>query len=142
MQYPEGYSAKGPHCGVLSVAVCAEVSFDRAWLLIKKIKKPRGLWKGSTFESDREQALWALGVKFAKTTVLKPNVRFREFVANHAQPGFVYMVRMPGHVVTYKDGMLLDQSGLKPYRQHSAASKTVLSFIKIGVQGSGGFIFA
>lgn len=47
--YPDGYSAPQhkPHCGVLSVAICAGVTFETAWETIAAVRKPtRKAWTG------------------------------------------------------------------------------------------------
>jgi len=106
IDYPDGYQP-GPICGVLSTAICAGVSFyaAHAWFKARKGAK----WKGSTTVSVRDEALKHFGVKFETKRWTRPRPTVKTFAAKHAAKGATYMLRVRGHVVTLRNGWVLDQ---------------------------------
>src|SRR5574337_1519079 len=106
----------GPNCGVTCVAIASNVSFEKAWFTLIKMRFPAGsrrpsrLWKGATSHTNRVAALKELGVNF---TELKFNKKFtlKTFIEKHASRGKLYMVNTTGHVQMVKDGLIVDQNG-------------------------------
>lgn len=141
--YPDGYALSfEPHCGVLSVAMCAGVSFERAWDACGDAGTRGPGWRGLTDEGERRAALVALGVRFSEALAI-PTRRMKRnpqwggmciarcsvstFAAKRAKPGVTYMVRIKRHVVTVRDGMVADQSGISPAARHPTARRMICS---------------
>jgi hypothetical protein len=128
---------KGGNCGVLAVAICAGVSFEKAW---KACRMRKGS-KGATCDFQRETAMKTLGVKFDNKRVMLR--RGRGFKAHYVQPtlkvfardwttsGVTYMVTLSRHVVTLKDGIVIDQAGAAPVEKHWTRNKRVRRSMKI-----------
>lgn len=113
---PEGMVKGLRNCGVVAVAACAGVPYDTAWDLLKGYTARRMgklTWTGGTFEHERAKALIVLGVAYERLT-FKRGQQFRTWARTQAKPGVTYMVTVTGHVVTYKDGVFMDQCGSGP----------------------------
>jgi hypothetical protein len=135
-QKPADYRFGG-NCGVLSVAMCANVSFAVA----EKACKLSSRSKGGTNHYQREQALKALGVRFESKLVMvkvgngayckyvQPTIR--TFVRDHTAPGVTYMLRVNKHVVTVRDGIVMDQQSVKPAAEHWSRNMRVTRVTKI-----------
>lgn len=140
--YPADYGTdgrNGGHCGVLAVAMAAGVSFEAAWDALKRIGKKPHNWKGSTRPHERAEALKGFGVRFAEQRLVSaslisglcpayveamgygPRCTVATFATRKAKPGVTYMVRVRGHVVTVRDGMIADQTGIHPAAKHRSA---------------------
>jgi len=150
--YPDGYAApqREPHCGVLSVAICAGVSFERAWAACAaNLRKRRGPWRGETYAFERREALQDLGVAFDERTYVPSSLLRRctadyaerkglaercnlaSFAKRHAKPGRTYMVQVRGHVVTLRDGIAIDQHQAAPVAEHRAARMLLQTTLEI-----------
>lgn len=113
MEYPTGFSselhARKPICGVLSLAICAEVSYEVARATMKaNMAAHRRRFGGRTSDSQRERAMRALAVKFDRVEV-QGSISLNEFCLKVMKPGITYMVSSKGHVVTVRDGRVVDQ---------------------------------
>lgn len=150
--YPDGYAApqRKPHCGVLSTAICAGVTFETAWDTIGAIRKPsRKPWDGRTFNCDRQEALRRLGVTFTQR-VYFPAKHLRglcreycdrqgfaercsllTFARRHAKPGVTYMIQIARHVVTLRDGIAVDQGSAVPVGEHWCAKRMLQTTLEI-----------
>jgi hypothetical protein len=149
MRYPDGYTPRRePHCGVLSVAIAAGVTFERAWNVLKPMQAKPSAWRGRTYRYDRIAALKALGVSFTENLCipaplmrgLHPDyLRGQGYVprctiatfARKAKPGVTYSLSVAGHVVTLRDGMVADQNGIAPAAQHWCARKIIKHIVTI-----------
>lgn len=130
--YPEGYTpaAQEPHCGVLATAICAGVTFDEAREALLSpfatygipAKYKGKLQRGMTWATQREAALLQMGVTYVSLTGL-PAMTLKTFVKRHAKAGRTYMVTVTRHVVTVRDGMVIDQSACAPVDQHPSRNK-------------------
>lgn len=136
--YPEGFDAtqdkNRPICGVLAVAIAAGVSFDVAFAACKRnMPKHRQRMRGSTYKEQRDAALKELGVKF--------NARFRcndihtfsvlQFCEMHANDGFVYLLEVRGHVMTFRDGCIIDQGKYIPWQSYAKPRIKLKRVVKI-----------
>ncbi len=123
----------GGNCGVLAVAICAGVSFEKA----KEACRLRKGSKGGTSHAQREEALKRLGVSFesrahghhsfAKIKTMKVSTFARDWTV----PGAVYMLRVSHHVVTVRDGIVMDQNGVSPAATHWTRNKIVTRSTRI-----------
>lgn len=110
--YPDGFvrerDRKRPICGVLAVAIAAKVSFDVAFEACKRnMPKHRQRMRGSTYKEQRDAALRELAVKF---TVINTEQSVRDFCQVRQDDGYVYILEVRGHVLTLRDGAIIDQS--------------------------------
>lgn len=144
---PTGYAAPRhePHCGVLAVAICADVPFEVAFETIKQAAGRTGNWKGRTFLRDRTGALDAFGKYFTVTRhaprrVLQahrwpegwePSCTLATFAKRHARPNTTYMIDVSGHTFTLRNGLIADQQGVRPYATDRLARCTVKSSTEI-----------
>ena len=119
----------GPNCGVTATAICAGVSFGRAWNVWRALGGyyARRNWKGGTYTSDQAKALEKLGIEHE-------NVPFNRCTLNALaatlERGKVYMVTTTSHVqsVTIDDqgaAFVADQRGVKPIADYWGKKKFV-----------------
>lgn len=113
---------RGGNCGVLSVAICARVSFEKAWAACRMRKGS----KGATSAYQRETALNSLKVRFEKRAMSARRSTMRVFVRDFTVPGATYMVTTSRHVVTVRDGIVIDQQGASPAATHWTRNKRVI----------------
>ena len=145
--YPVDYGmvAMGGHCGVLAVAIMAGRPFEEAWDAIKSRSRKRGRWQGGTTHSERVTLLKAWGIPhrtvyhspMARRGYIKPAgyddmlpiCTLETFAKRYAKPGVTYMLRVSGHIVTLRDGMVIDQGYAGPvsgyFRRRSKVTHSV-----------------
>lgn len=141
IDYPCGFDAsvhsKKPICGVLAVALCAGVSYPVAHAACKASMKALKLgvrFGGRTWLTQIEHSLKGLAVRFAKYRVHdNPTVGF--FAAHRAEPGVTYLLRVKGHFVTLRDGMLIDQISNAPWQLHKTHRRHVTHYLRIDGKG-------
>lgn len=113
-----------PCCGVSAVATVCEVPFS---LVLDYMRKRWGLteaWKGSTNDFQRNDALTHFGCEFVETKI-RPfkrdkRLKFWKWALLHAKPDTTYIVNIPGHVVVFRNNMIVDQNFSTPtYFPHS-----------------------
>lgn len=130
VQYPAGFihdkDKNRPICGVLSVALCAEVDFEIAFATCKR-NAPEHVkrFRGGTYLDQRHAALRELGCKFNSVAAHYFGLSLERFVREAATPGLTYMVDLPRHVVTVKDGIVTDQGKSCPVAEHKSRRKRV-----------------
>ena len=118
--YPVGFDPEThrnkPICGVLTIAIAAGVSYDKAHELCRQnMPSHRARFRGATYDTQRDAALKQAGIKF---TVLKPNISVMKFCDWFAKDGKTYLLQVRGHVMTLKNGFLIDQHICKPWQQY------------------------
>ncbi len=105
IEYPNGFSqpemSRKPICGVLAIAICASVDYPVAHAACKR-HMPNKRFRGSTWPSQQLKALDDLAVRYVQ--VLVEGWRLRDLIRERFEPGVLYMVTVPGHVVTVRDG--------------------------------------
>lgn len=106
----------GPICGVFAVALAAGVPTDAAYTVIAGYRKAPARWKGRTHRKDRMKALKHFGV--TAKPIYAPPETVRRFAEYRARPGVHYMIEVAGHIMTLKDGVLMDQSQVEHYSTH------------------------
>lgn len=134
MQYPIDFTdnlRKKPICGVLSIAVIAGCTFADATNAVKKNLMPhQKRHGGKTYHEQRLGALRHLGVNFIEhKNVAKRNLS--SWVALNAMPGVTYMVTTSIHVVTVRDGFVIDQYEHAYIGVHSARRCFVRKVVEI-----------
>jgi hypothetical protein len=142
--YPVDYGAvpTGGHCGVLACAILAGTTFEIAWDVLSTGR--RGRWTGGTRIAEREAFLKALNVPHKARTHIsrdrlkwlrstgspclndyRPRCNVATFAARHAKPGVTYMITIARHVVTLRDGIVMDQQQAAPAAKHWTARKLI-----------------
>lgn len=131
MYYPSDWKeelARKPICGVLAVAVVADITFEEATNLVKKHMLPhQKRHGGKTYAEQRLGALDDCGVKYMPINVKRQTLL--RFLRDN--PEGTYMIEVTGHVVTYKDGLVIDQSEIAPVEEHWAKRKFVITVHEI-----------
>ncbi|MBA4172813.1 MAG: hypothetical protein C0511_09215 [Hyphomicrobium sp.] len=145
--YPADYGnvPMGGHCGVLATAIFGGRSFLVAWDSLKACQPRPGRWKGATNRLQRERVLRAWGVEFRSIlhvtrneyAFLKgrsmlacydatlPRCSVATFARKYAKPGVTYMLRVRRHVVTLRDGIVIDQGRAAPADQHPEGKRLI-----------------
>ena len=134
MNYPSDFTPElrnKPICGVLSVAMLANVTFARATQAIKNNLMP---WQkrhgGKTYHEQRLNALRELGVNFVQhPTPAKQTLE--RWVLTSADPSKVYAVQTTKHVVTVKDGIVVDQYEINPIEKFGAKRCFVREVVEV-----------
>ena len=106
----------GPICGVFAVALAAGVPTDQAYTVMAAYRKCPARWKGRTHRKDRMKALAHFGVR-TKAAYAPPET-VQRFAATRARPGVHYMIEVAGHIMTLKDGVLMDQNQVEHVTGH------------------------
>ena len=139
MEYPSGFKAeihaKKPICGVLAVAVCAGVSYDVAHATVRKAtfdRMPsRQRFGGRTYLRDLKTAMSRLGVKLSETIKVNAPMTVERFANDVAKPGISYLLNVPGHFVTLRDGVVIDQGQCLPVQLHKCKQRQVKKFVAV-----------
>lgn len=121
MEMPAGfdpeYHKNKPICGVLAVAICANVSYDVAHARCKDNQPSHcKRFRGTTYFTQRKAALSQLWVRF--TELDYKHLSVMEFCMFKEGDNFTYMLDIRGHCITFKDGLLIDQHGIVPWRKY------------------------
>lgn len=147
LSLPSGYVAPRhePHCGVLSVAICADIPFEEAFALIKARAGYNGNWKGRTYNRDRIGVLNALDVAHKETHFAPAQVLARSgwpegwsrrctlatFAKRFAKPGVTYMASVRGHTFVLRNGMIADQAGVRTVTGDKLARRAIQHTVEI-----------
>ena len=122
----------GPCCGVVAVAVVAGISQAQAEKMLRaEMPSHRSRWTGGTNKDQRNKVLAKLGIKFTSKyvfTVVNGNLKrttLAIYVREYTAPGRTYMLVTNHHVVTVRDGIVIDQRGPAPAAKHWAAKQRV-----------------
>ena len=141
MEYPAGFDSatmrNKPICGVLAVAIAAGVSFDVAFAACKRnMPAHRQRMRGSTYQPQRDQALKELGVKFHIFGKLEvEHLSVMEFCRKAEGNGLTYLLEIRGHIMTLKDGRLIDQHINKPWREYHHRQIKLKRVVRIDGKG-------
>ena len=141
---PDG-ARNGPNCGVTAMAIAANISFDSAWDLLKRVgTKINGTtgrpkkFTGATFNADRELAYKKIGLKTKKIDWEKIKssghtvLTLKNFVEWGTAKGKTYIVTTTGHVQVVKDNWVIDQGGAKPIDEFHGKGKHVDQIHEVG----------
>lgn len=145
--YPADYGTvpMGGHCGVLATAILAGVPFEEAWRTLAPYYAGRKRkWTGGTHHIHRKAALETLGVPCKHRQHVTagdlqwfrmvnapgwedclPRCSVETFARRYAKPGVTYMVCVSRHVVTVRDGIVIDQTQAAPASQHHSRRQLV-----------------
>jgi hypothetical protein len=146
--YPADYGAvpMGGHCGVLATAIFAGRDFQQAW---DALRRP-GRWSGQTNCQTRRAVLQGWKVPFRATFHVTrgdfayfkgasplspydaslPRCSVVTFARRYAKPGVTYMLRVRRHVVTLRDGIVIDQGCAAPADKHPEGKRLVTTSLE------------
>lgn len=125
LQVPDGYDATGKrnNCAIVAFAALTGTPYRDAenaiWESIRLSgdRSRRGAWSGYCWPGrDWRAAARALGIKglrFDESAAGQTVARF----AKTADPEKTYVIRVRGHAMTLKAGLLMDQAGVAPVAQ-------------------------
>lgn len=123
VNYPDGFDQSvmqnKPICGVLAVALAAGVAYDVAHSACKRhMPSHAKRFRGGTYSGQREKALRDLGICFTNFNL--DNTTVLEFCAERASfnDSRIYLIQIRAHVITFKNGFLIDQSICKPWQMY------------------------
>ncbi len=141
MEYPAGFDpsrdSNRPLCGVLAVAIAAQVSLPVAWEACKRnMPSHRQRMRGSTHSSQRDAALSQLAVKFyvfGKKQV--EHLSVIEFARKAEGNGLVYILEIRGHAMTLKNGFIIDQHRCVPWQQYHHPRVKLKRVVRIDGKG-------
>jgi hypothetical protein len=112
MEYPDGFlddHRRMPICGILAVAICANVSFETAKATLARCKLPHQTrMRSRTFPRQQANALWTLGMKFAEH-VQFDGMTVERFITEFSKPGVLYKLHTQGHVFCVRNHAVIDQ---------------------------------
>lgn len=140
--YPEGfyagYHSQKPICGVLAVALAAGVTYDVAAKRCKEamhdIYPTRQRFGGKTSTPQRELAMKRLGVKFERTDIVSKRPKLIDVVKTF-EPDTMYHVVYKysggGHILTVRNGYIIDQARLTLIELSPCAKKRICEVTKI-----------
>lgn len=141
MEYPSGFKAevhsKKPICGVLAVALCAGVSYDVAHAACKRSMLALKLgmrFRGRTYLRQLKHALSGLAVRFTEYKQ-NDNPTIAHFAEFRAEPEVTYLLRVSGHFLTLRDGILIDQGACLPYSLHKCKGRHITHYLRIDGKG-------
>jgi hypothetical protein len=139
MNYPRDFNESlrnKPICGVLAVAICAGTTFERATAVIKDNMMPhQKRHGGKTFDEQIDNSLRDLGKRFYKIASWDQKERgrptLRRAIEEYCVNGRTYMITTSRHVVTVRDGVVVDQTIMAPIAKHPAKRQFVVRIVEI-----------
>lgn len=116
------------NCGLVGLAICTGSTLAEVTEWYRRTYRPRGNWKGSTRTAQSIAWFAIRGIWVRHTSYAKDRVRtvgdFAEWHCVH--DGTFYMIRTRGHIMTARNGWLIDQNGCAPASSHVNRNKRVL----------------
>jgi hypothetical protein len=127
IKYPENMVFHMPNCGIVAMAICARVPYEKSYEWFRLKMNKRGNWRGKINHIHCAEFLRLQGIWFTWTKYDKARIRtIGDFATWGAKPGVLYAVRSRGHLMTVKDGWICDQSSIATARVHWCRNKRVL----------------
>lgn len=137
MEYPKGYVAGLPNCGVVAIAAITGKDYQDVWNWFRVKNKRPAQWRGSTYSRDYAEALSALGktnsslIFTGRKSASKPGqqrpIPLHYWVRLYSKkyPGKKFLVCSCNHTMAVEDGVVLDQSGILPVNEHKSKGRRV-----------------
>lgn len=142
MEYPQGFAdthwRKRGICGVLAVALAAEVTFEVAHAACKRAMHELALgqrFRGGTYHIQRLHALRGLAVRFTELDF--KDMSIRRFIDEFAEADTTYILATKSHVITLRNRIIADQANIKPSLQHKYGGRRVITKPVIRIDGKG-----
>ena len=124
---------KGPNCSVTAVAIASGASFTRTWNLFKAVNPRRygKRWRGGTCWSDYKKVFDRLGVTYESGMPTGSSAPLYRWADQHTAKDTVYLIVTSGHAQIVCNGMVADQSGVKPITEFWGRRKIVRNVLRI-----------
>ncbi|HYH16117.1 MAG TPA: hypothetical protein VD794_12900 [Flavisolibacter sp.] len=139
MEYPDGFDKtklrNKPICGILAVAIAAGVSYPVAYQTLRTVfheKKLGSRFRGTTWQGQQLAALDRLAVKYRVFQFDKSVMKFCEL---HQDDGFIYLISIKGHIMTFKNGFIIDQHFCAPWQEYAHPRMKIKRVVKIVGKG-------
>ena len=133
---PPGTQRNGGNCGIVAIAYAANVSVQEASEAYMKVRKKDGRWQGASSFYGRCETLNYFNVKYEVLVLPQPwkkkisLLKYVKEVCN--EKDVVYIITMRGHVMTAKNGYVMDQHGVSKVEEDSwKRHKVYLNTLKI-----------
>lgn len=120
-----------PICGVVAIALAANIPFTQAWELTKLRMSSPNRWRGRTTLKQRVRLLDVLDVPYEAVN-LPRRMTLKTFVENHTRRDVTYKVTVTGHVVTVRNNAVADQNGVFNILLHRSRRQQVRNALEIG----------
>lgn len=137
MEYPKGYVKGLPNCGIVAIAAITGQEYDEVWEWFRKRNKRPGQWRGTTYIRDYLDALHYFG-KTESRAIFEGRKNARNLgeqrpmplhywvrIYSAKYPGKKFLVSSCNHTMAVEDGIVLDQSGIKPVNEHKSKGRRV-----------------
>lgn len=121
---------RAPICGVVAIALAANIPFAQAWELTKLRMKSPNRWRGRTTLKQRVRVLDVLDVPYQEVK-LPRQMTLKTFVENHTRRDVTYKVTVTGHVVTVRNKAVADQGGVFNILLHRSRRQQVRNALEI-----------
>jgi len=132
IEYPDGMVYNLPNCGIVAMATCSGKPYEHTREWFRRRMKARGNWKGRTYHTQYSEYLRECGVWFKHSKCEKGDVpTLMTFVTLRATPGRLYAVRVSGHVMTCRNGWVMDQIQRCPVGEHYSRRRRVTDYWEI-----------
>lgn len=137
MEYPKGYVSGLPNCGVVAIAAITDTPYEEVWNWFKKRNNRPAQWRGGTFHRDYIAALSNFGhqrseqIYNAPKHTNKPGVQqpmpLHYWVGIYGKkfPDAKFLVSSHNHTMAVQNGIVLDQSGIHPVKDHASKGRRV-----------------
>lgn len=137
MEYPKGYVAGLPNCGIVAIAAITESDYNDVWEWFRKRNKRPGQWRGATYKKDYMDALAHFGKKDSelifsgkkknKKPGLQRPIPLHYWVGIYSKkyPDAKFLVSSSTHTMAVENGVVLDQSGIKPVKEHKSKGRRI-----------------
>lgn len=109
IKYPEKMVFGLPNCGIVAMAICANVDLETATEWFRRKQMPNRNWRGSTHHVYYDAFLREHGVWFNRVDYGKDRIRTIGDFAAWQSEGRLYAIRSAGHMMVCQDGWIADQ---------------------------------
>lgn len=103
-----------PNCGLVALAVAARTTYMDAEDWYRRRVRPRGNWKGRTYHKHYGAYLTACNVWYVYRQYERGEQMTVQAHARELKADTTYMIRVNGHMLVYRNGYTIDQSGVRP----------------------------
>lgn len=108
IKQPDGMTPNLPNCGVVAVATALSLPYDTVYTYFRTVVGKPHQWRGKLRWRELTAAVGYFKGTWEERTV--PYMNLAKWVDQHTVKGRTYIVRLGGHFVTVKDGIIVDQS--------------------------------
>jgi hypothetical protein len=127
LDYPADMVFGRGNCGLVGLAVCTGTPLSQVTEWYRQHAKPRGSWKGATKTRHYPAYFAHVGIWVIHTPYPRDRIRtIGDFAEWHCKPDTYYMIRSSGHIMTCRNGWIIDQWANAPANLHRNRNRRVL----------------